>query len=91
MNKDVEELHLLEDQVWMPDVIPFHMVGPIKRLNKHEVLAYPDGTVMFIPMESYDVFCKPNLENWPFGVQTCSFKLGKFTVFALFIAPGAIS
>jgi hypothetical protein len=63
----------------MPDVMPYHEVSPsVVMRNNFEVIVYSDGTVLYLPSEIFKTACDVNYDNWPWGVQNCTFKVGSW-------------
>lgn len=44
-----------------------------------EVLVYSSGDLLYIPRAHIQTHCAVNYENWPWGDQNCTFKVGSWT------------
>ncbi|EEB15534.1 Acetylcholine receptor protein subunit alpha, putative, partial [Pediculus humanus corporis] len=78
---DIKEIHLADHEVWQPDVFPYNSAtgSTIDHYGNTNLIAYFNGTVIWVPPSIFQVFCQMDFTNWPFDSQTCSLKIGSWT------------
>ena len=72
----IETIMVAGDEVWFPEVIPWHLVSEVEpRAEPHLQLSQDGMLYASIPRkDSY--FCNFNLTRFPYDTQTCSFTIG---------------
>ncbi|XP_013409349.1 neuronal acetylcholine receptor subunit beta-3-like [Lingula anatina] len=84
-NQGLSKITLDRDQVWMPDISVYNHVagesaaeeGPSLPVLK--ILAYADGSVMYIPSHSYTVYCDLDpSKSATYSNRNCEIKFGSW-------------
>lgn len=66
-------------QVWIPDIAVMYAVQTSTQLHSmYKVKLSPNGRVHFQPTLSQKLFCEPNYDGWPYGLQNCTFKVASY-------------
>lgn len=65
--------------MWQPDVVLYNSASDIEHYGNTQVLAYPSGTVLWVPPSQFETLCELDLTYWPYDQQRCSLMMGSWT------------
>lgn len=72
-------LSIAAHKVWKPKISLFNAAEDDgDYLVETRVIFYPNGTALWVPPAIYTAYCKLNMRNWPYDVQTCKLKIGSW-------------
>jgi len=74
----IKSLRMDAKNVWIPDITLYNLVEPI-RIDPTNIVLLPNGQIIYIPRTFIKTYCSVNYENWPWGIQNCTFKAGSWT------------
>jgi hypothetical protein len=59
--------------------MPYHeVITGVEMQKDYLSTVFSDGTVLHLPSETFKTACDVNYDNWPWGVQNCTFKVGSW-------------
>ena len=60
------------------DITLYNIVEPI-RVDPTNIVLLSNGQIVYVPRTFIKTYCSVNYENWPWGIQNCTFKAGSWT------------
>jgi len=76
----IDRLHVSANEVWLPDIIAYNLVGPLIHNAPTNAIIFNTGLMIYVPYVTTQTHCDVNYENWPFGEQNCTFTAGSWTM-----------
>lgn len=78
----VSSIRLPPDAIWKPDLEVYNVQGKLakERIFASTVsLAMYNGTVIYVPLNSFDAICSPDATRYPYDEVTCTIIVGSWT------------
>lgn len=78
----VASIHLPSEAIWKPDLEVYNVQG---KLGKERVFAstvalvMSDGSMIYVPLNSFDAICTPDATRYPNDEVTCKVVVGSWT------------
>jgi len=75
----IDRLNVHHHHIWLPDMTLYNMVGPMTHLVETNAIIMSSGLILNFPYISVETHCDVNYQNWPWGMQNCTYTSGSWT------------
>lgn len=78
----VTAVRLPSNEIWTPDLEVYNQLGKLVKerlFASIPVLVLSDGSVIYVPLNSFDSICTPEPANYPNDQVTCRIIVGSWT------------
>jgi hypothetical protein len=72
----LESIRIPGNQIWTPDTRNYHQMGSVERDSELNAVVTSDGTVLWIPISTYRVYCDQISDS---SDMTCKMRIGSWT------------
>merc|ERR1712238_507971 len=69
----IDRLNVHHHHIWLPDMTLYNMVGLMTHLVETNAIIMSSGLILNFPYISFETHCDVNYQNWPWGMQNCTY------------------